>query len=150
MVMLIFGCGNADRGDDAAGVLVARRLRASGVPAEEFTGDGIALVERWTGAEKVVLIDTVVTGRPAGTVSVWDEPGCPVQLEAFACSTHGIGVAHAIRLGRALGRMPRTLRIYGIEGACFGRGSQPSEEVLHAVLTVAEAVRLQATVPEWL
>src|SRR3974390_2937927 len=104
---LILGCGNLDRGDDAVGLIVAQRLREAGIPAEDFTADGLALVERWIGAESVILIDAVVTGCPPGTVTVWDEP--PLELEAFATSTHGIGVAHAIRLGRALGRMPRTL-----------------------------------------
>ena len=31
MALLIIGCGNFDRGDDAAGLLVARRLHALGV-----------------------------------------------------------------------------------------------------------------------
>ena len=145
-VPLILGCGNLDRGDDAAGLLVAKQLREAGVPAEDFTADGFALIERWTGAGHVILIDAVVTGRPLGTVSVWDES---VDAEAFATSTHGIGVAHAIRLGRAFGRVPRTLRIYGIEGAQFERGSQPSEEVLNAVARIAaEIARTLTTSPE--
>ena len=38
--MLILGCGNPDRSDDAAGVLVVRRLRELGIHADEFGGDG--------------------------------------------------------------------------------------------------------------
>ena len=31
MVLCMIGCGNFDRGDDAAGLMVARRLQAFGV-----------------------------------------------------------------------------------------------------------------------
>jgi len=40
----IIGCGNLDRGDDAAGLLVARRLRALGVEAAEHSGEGLTLL----------------------------------------------------------------------------------------------------------
>jgi len=47
--VLILGCGNPDRSDDAAGILVARRLRELGIPAEEFIGDAPELIDAWSG-----------------------------------------------------------------------------------------------------
>jgi Ni,Fe-hydrogenase maturation factor len=38
----IIGCGNAERGDDAAGLLLVRRLRELGVDAHEHSGEGRA------------------------------------------------------------------------------------------------------------
>ena len=66
---LVIGCGNRDRGDDAAGILVVRRLREHGIDAREHSSDGLALIDTWSAAEYVILIDTVMTGAPPGTIS---------------------------------------------------------------------------------
>ena len=46
---LVIGCGNTDRGDDGAGILVARQLRTLGLNAIEHCGDGPPLIELWHG-----------------------------------------------------------------------------------------------------
>jgi len=131
--MRIIGCGNADRGDDAAGILVARRLRELGLDSIEHAGDGFALLELWHGSENVVLVDAVLSGAAPGTVSVWDAEFEPLRVQDCGCSTHGFGPAEAIEIGRALGRLPRRIRVYGIEAAQFEPGSTASPEVLKAV-----------------
>ena len=130
--MKIIGCGTADRGDDAAGLLVARRLRGWGIEAFEQSGEGLALLDSWTGSDSVVLIDTVMTGRPPGSLTVWDASDAPVVPDFVRCSTHAFGVAEAIRLARVLGRMPSQMLIYGIEGVQFELGNAPSKEVTGA------------------
>jgi hydrogenase maturation protease len=133
----IIGCGCTDRGDDAAGLLVARRLREWGIDACEQSGEGLALMESWAGPDEVILIDAVVTGRPAGAVTVWDASDAPVAADVYRCSTHAFGVAEAVQLARVLERMPRRLLIYGIEGRRFDFGSAPSPEVVEASERVA-------------
>jgi hydrogenase maturation protease len=140
--VLVIGCGNADRGDDAAGVLVARRLRERGVNAREHSGDGLALIESWNDAEYVILIDAAVTGAAAGTIT-----GCigadAVPLRESSTSTHGFGVAEGIELARALGRLPPMLKIYGIEGKDFTPGAAPSAAVLESVERVVNLVLME-------
>lgn len=138
--MLILGCGNPDRSDDAAGVLVARRLQEMGIAAQEFTGDPLALIEAWNGARGVILIDTVVSGAPAGTITVWDAGKTPLPPDRFCCSTHAYGVAEAVEIARALGRLPARLVIYGIEGIRFDIGGSLSPEVTVAVELVAQEI----------
>ena len=137
---LIIGCGNPDRGDDAAGLLVVKRLRSMGIAAEEHHGEGLALMEAWSGAGSVILIDAVITGTAPGAISVWDAQTAPVSRDAFRASTHSFGVAEAVELARALGRLPALLVIYGIEGRNFEPGSQPAPEVLAAVEEVARRI----------
>jgi hydrogenase maturation protease len=137
---LIIGCGNRDRGDDAAGLLVVERLRSLGIAAEEHSGEGLALIEAWSGAARVILIDAVVTGAAPGTISVWDARTAPVSRDAFRASTHSFGVAEAVELARALGRLPASLAIYGIDGRNFARGSQPAPEVLAAAEELAQQI----------
>ncbi|MGO9097560.1 MAG: hydrogenase maturation protease [Bryobacteraceae bacterium] len=140
MPCLIVACGNADRGDDAAGPLVADHLRALGIPVEKRTGEGLDLLESWSGAERVIIVDAVVTGAPAGTISVWDAHRAPVARDLFRASTHAFGVAEAVDLGRALDRLPKSLTIYGIEAAQFEHGSPPSPPVLAAVEKLASRI----------
>lgn len=137
---LIIGCGNADRGDDAAGLLVARRLRSLGIEAQERGGEGLRLLESWSGAESVIIVDAVISGAAAGAISVWDARTAPVARDIFRASTHAFGVAEAVELGRVLGRLPPSLRIYGIEAGQFEPGSPPSPEVLAAVEELARRI----------
>jgi hydrogenase maturation protease len=135
--VLILGCGNPDRSDDAAGVLVARRLKEMGTAAQEFTGDPLALIDAWNGSPEVILIDTVVSGAAAGTITIWDAGKTPLPPEQFCCSTHAFGIAEAVEIARALGRLPPKLLIYGIEGNRFELGGSPSAEVAAAVERLA-------------
>jgi hydrogenase maturation protease len=143
--MRIIGCGNRERGDDAAGVLVAERLRELGVEAETLTGEALALIEAWRGAKNVIVVDAVATGSPAGTVQVW-EGRPPVLPGRVSTSTHGFGVAEAIELARTVDRLPQRLRVYGIEGRRFDPGSDVSPEVKRAVEEVARQIASQACV----
>jgi len=132
-MMRVIGCGNTDRGDDCVGILVARRLRELGLDAIEHSGDGFALLELWQGCDDIVLVDAMVSGEAPGTVSVWNPLSRPVRAQDYRCSTHVFGPAEAIEIGRALGRLPRRIRIYGIEAREFELGSEANAEVLEAV-----------------
>lgn len=136
----IIGCGNPDRGDDAAGLLVARRLRELGWEAVEYTGEGTGLLDLLEDAAEVVLVDAAVTGSPAGTIHVWDAPGALPHWEALGGSTHHFGIAEGLRLAASLGRLPEKLRVYGIEGQEFGLGEAPSPEVVQAAEEVARRI----------
>jgi len=137
--VLVIGCGNRDRGDDAAGILVVRRLREKGVDAREHSSDGLALIDAWSTAEYVILIDTVITGAPPGTISGAMGADAAV-LRSATTSSHSFDVGSAIELARALDRMPGSLKIYGIEGRAFEPGTEPQPVVLAAAEKVAELV----------
>lgn len=139
MKPLIVGCGTADRGDDAAGLVVARRLREIGFEALEHSGDGLALMELWHGRELVILIDAVVTGAVPGSLGVWDAADARFVAEGFR-GTHAVGIADAVKLARVLGRMPARLYIYGIEARRFEPGAGLSAEVEAAVEPVTRSI----------
>ena len=66
----VIGAGNELRGDDAAGLTVARRLHArcgDGVRVIESDGDGAALIDAWQGYATAVLIDAVQSRATPGT-----------------------------------------------------------------------------------
>lgn len=143
---LIIGCGNSDRGDDGAGILVARRLRELGLDALEHSGDGLALMELWSSDDEVILVDAMLSGANPGTVSTWDAIAHPLCAESYRCSTHAFGPREAIELARALDRLPARIQIYGIEAAGCEPGDAPCREVLEAVERVAGQIALSRVI----
>ena len=140
---LIIGLGNEYRGDDAVGLIVVRRLREAApesVRVLEESGEGAALLESWQDADTVILIDAVHSGAKPGTIHRFDAHVQPIARKFFRFSTHAFGVAEAVELARALGRLPPRLIVYGVEGKTFEAGAGLSPEVEAAAQEVAERV----------
>ena len=138
------GVGNPWRCDDAAGLAVARRLGRSppeGVRILEWEGEPIGLLEEWSEVEEAIAIDAVSSGAAAGTVHRIEAAEEALPLELRRGSTHAMGLADAIELGRELNRLPRRLLLLGIEGSRFEAGAELSEEVDRAVERVELLVR---------
>jgi hydrogenase maturation protease len=140
---LIIGLGNEYRGDDAVGLVVARRLAGAareGVRVREESGEGTALIESWQDADTVILIDAVHSGAKPGTIHRLDAHAQPIAKKFFRFSTHAFGLAEAVELARALGRLPQWLIVYGVEGKRFEAGVGLSPEVEEVVGKVVERV----------
>jgi hydrogenase maturation protease len=137
--MRIVCCGNRNRGDDAAGVLVAECLAQFGISADVYEGDPLNILDGWKPADEVIVVDAMLTGAPVGTVQVWEAP-MRANLGGAGCSTHGLGVGEALHLAEVLGRLPRRLRVYGIEGNQFQTQAGVSPEVQQAAENVARRI----------
>jgi len=138
---LVIGLGNAYRRDDAAGLEVARRVRAATVPGVrvlEHEGDPSWLVETWSEAARVFIVDAVASGEPPGTVHRFDAHDEAPHAAFAHRGTHALSVSDAIQLGRALDRLPDRLVVYGIEGSRFDAGVGMTESVRAATVTVAD------------
>ena len=85
----------------------------------------------------MVIVDAVRSGAKAGTIHRLDALARPLPAQLFRASTHHLSVAEAVALGRALGRLPERLEIYGIEGRDFTAGLGLAPEVERAVERVA-------------
>ena len=138
--MLIIGCGNEFRGDDAAGLLVARHLRSLGLNACEHAGDGFRLIDLWRPASEVIVVDAIdVQGNP-GKIQIWDGKAAPLLPALFRSSSHHFGIAEAIEMARCLGTLPPQLWICGIEGKQFELGTALSPEVVQSVQEVIRMI----------
>ncbi len=139
----IIGLGNEWRGDDAAGLVAARRLReriGKGVQIIEAHQAGTDLLDLMEGALVVLLIDAVSSGKTPGTIRRLDASTGPIAWNRTCRSTHGVGVAETIELGRTLGQLPERVIIYGIEVAETGWGPSLSQPVEEAVGHVVERI----------
>lgn len=148
---MLIGVGSDFRGDDAVGLVVARAVRERaprGVTVHESRGDGTALLDLWAGAARVVVVDAMRSGTPAGTVVRFDgldEGRWPSGSPGALASSHAFGVLEAIELGRRLGLLPPSLVVYGIEGASFEIGAPLSPEVVSALPSVVDRIVAEMT-----
>jgi hydrogenase maturation protease len=140
----VIGVGNAYRSDDAVGLVVARTLRGAlpdGVTVLEREGEPTSLMDAWDGADAVWLVDAVSSGAAPGTLHRIDATSRAIP-DAFArTSTHHFGLPEAVELARSVGRLPRLLVVYGVEGKTFDVGDSLTAEVAAAVGMVSAAIR---------
>ena len=150
--VLVIGIGNTYRGDDGAGLAVAEWLRTTAPPdvvVVRHEGEPISLLEEWDQVPVVYLVDAMASGAEPGNVCRFDAADGPLTARFRPRGSHALGVADAIELGRALGRLPGRLVGYGIEGGCFATGATLSPPVREAVAVVSERLlaELDADVP---
>lgn len=151
--VLCIGIGNEFRRDDGIGIEVARVLRTMKLPhvrVIEQTGEGAALMDAWAGAERVILVDAVLSGQIAGTIYRINAHEQKIPRDFFSYTTHAFSVAEAIEMARTLNQLPPVLLVYGIEGKDFSEGTGLSRVVEEAVQQVLEQIvgEIYATTPE--
>lgn len=140
---LVIGVGNAYRRDDGVGLAVARRLLERAIPGltvRTLEREASGLLDSWVGMAQVVVIDAAHSGAPPGTVHRFHAGTTPLPAELFRGSTHSFGVAQAVELARALGKLPATLIVYGIAAEEFEPGVGLTAAVEAVVEEVAERV----------
>ena len=141
---LIVGVGNPDRGDDGVGHAVINALRETAQPGAELltvSGEATQLIEAWTGADDVVVIDASCSGAQPGTIRRFDAHAGDLPAAIERASTHGFGVAEAVALARNIDRLPSALEIVTIEGANFEIGAPMSA----AVAAAAQSLVIELT-----
>jgi len=143
---LVIGVGNPDAGDDAAGPFVAEAVRAVAPPGVTVLvrEDPTDLTLLWRDCDRVVVVDAVRSGDPAGSVRtmVVSEGAAAVESWPSAGSrgTHDFGLASAAELSHALGTLPERLVLVGVEGRDFTPGHPMTPTVRAAVPTAVDAV----------
>jgi hydrogenase maturation protease len=147
-MLRLIGVGNRWRGDDAAGLVVAARVRAQlpgAVDVVEHEGEPIDLIEACAGAQTTWLVDAVCSGAQPGVLHRLDASDRPLPAELFRLSTHRLGLHDALELARALGRLPPRVVVYGIEGSRFEAGCPLSPPVAAAAERLADALIEEVT-----
>ncbi|MCB1540423.1 MAG: hydrogenase maturation protease [Rhodoblastus sp.] len=143
---IIIGLGNPNRGDDAVGRVVAQILKSHGVCSydiEEAIGEATEILSLLEGREHVTLIDACVSGAPVGTIHQFDMAIDGAPNKGSALSSHGLGLAQAIGIGRALGLLPKHCVVFAIEAASFEHGSPLTPEVEEATVRLLARISAQ-------
>jgi hydrogenase maturation protease len=132
--------GSRFRGDDAVGPLVAERLHDAGAPVLDCADEPTRLLDLWDGLDTVVVVDALRSGAPPGTVHRIEAIEAPLPRDLRLASTHAMGIADALELGRALGRAPRRVVVLGVEGSSFGMGDELTPAVACALDALTSSV----------
>jgi hydrogenase maturation protease len=143
---IVVGIGNETLGDDGVGIAAARGildLAGDRLNVAIDRSGGSGLPGLWNTAEKVVLIDAMSSGEPAGTIRRFDLGADPPEVASFRSSTHAFGILEAVNLERELGRLPAEVIAFGVEGREFTPGSGLSPEVAAALENVIADVLLE-------
>jgi len=148
-VIRIIGVGNPLMGDDGVGIAVVERLQQETLPAGVEVVDGgtggLTLLDLMAGADRVILVDAVETGRPPGTVIRLAGADLMLPEQAPAFSLHETALPSVFALGRELGVLPRSLVLFGVQPASVERRMGLSPAVAAAVAEVAGRVLAEAS-----
>ena len=143
MNTLILGMGNPILTDDGVGIRIAQKLKERNPELQvvETSEAGIALLDYVADCDKLIIIDSIKTGK--------GKPGELYKLELkdlartqHFSSLHGINLNTALELGRSLGfRVPRYISIYAVEvkdNSTFAEGC--TEEVEARIPSILEQI----------
>jgi hydrogenase maturation protease len=143
--VLVVGCGNLLRGDDAAGPILVRVLAERGLPPGVRLVDGgtagmdVAFAMR--GARRVIVVDASRIGVEPGTVH-------RVPGEELTDLTPPDGNLHRFRWDQALGfarwllkdEYPQDVTVWLVEGESFEPGAELTATVRASVERIADAI----------
>ena len=143
MKTLVAGIGNELRGDDDAGLAVARLLRpalSAEVTVVEVNDNATSLMDHLAGHDVAIIIDAAQSASPPGTIHRYDASENPLPESQSRQSTHGITLGSILELARLQGELPNKVLVFGIEGKQFAHGADMSPDVKNAVVAVAKLV----------
>ena len=117
MKILVAGLGSPV-GDDRIGWQVVEALGKRGDLPDDVTVVALphpmALAPLLQEADRALIIDAVVTGGPPGELHELDLKKVPPPARVCS-SSHGTDLAEVIALVERVGRLPRELRLLGVE-----------------------------------
>ena len=116
MKTLVIGLGNPILGDDGVGWRVVEEIAkvTAGKPFDSAQGrpqveidyvslGGLSLMERLTGYERVILIDSIFTGKnPLGSVTTFTLDSLPDLTAGHSASAHDTSLRTALKVGRSM------------------------------------------------
>jgi hydrogenase maturation protease len=141
--IVLVGVGNPWRRDDGVGWTVAdlagTRL-GSGAAIVHSDGEPARLIDDWADADLAIVVDAVRNGGAPGQIYRLDAGAVVAAPASRPTGSHALGVADAVRLGAAVGLLPRRLVVFGIEVADTGPGLGLSGDVARAAQTVADSI----------
>ncbi|GJM26661.1 MAG: hypothetical protein DHS20C16_30760 [Phycisphaerae bacterium] len=130
--LLILGIGNEMRGDDAAGIVLARNLAGRFKGAARLESNPYMLwnlLQSGIAQSHVALIDAAEAsdGFEVGQWCRFDYPDQMGMIDGTVLrNTHSVDVVSMLQLGETLNILPENVRIYAVAAADFEPGPQMS------------------------
>ncbi len=144
---LVLGLGNPLLGDDGVGWRVAEQVRhalehtASRAEVDCLSVGGLSLMERMVGYDRVILVDSISTGRQSpGSLYRFSLDSLPDPSAGHLSSAHDVTLQTALKAGAAIGLpLPADVNVVAIEA----RPGLDFSETLSASVTAAVPLAVQ-------
>jgi hydrogenase maturation protease len=144
MKQKIIGIGNDFRSDDAAGLLVARKLKELYPDFDiiESDGNGVDLLSIFQEYDKVIIIDAAIADNPEDVGQIKEIKVTPdfnfSDLKIY--SSHSFSLLEALKMGKQLSILPEELYLYLILSKNFSFGQEISPEVKVAIEKILDII----------
>ncbi len=141
---VVIGLGNPLMGDDGLGLAALDLLRHAPVGADLVDGGtwGMNLLPVLESADRVLLVDAIRTGAPAGTIHELSREEMPAML-VHKLSPHQIDLREVLALGMLRGTLPAELVAIGVEPEVVEMRTELSPVVAAALPALLERIRFR-------
>ncbi|MGA2503495.1 MAG: hydrogenase maturation protease [Anaerolineales bacterium] len=152
MKILVIGLGNPILGDDGVGWRVVEEIARKTADRNDVEVDtaslgGLSLMERLTGYERVILVDSFFSGeKPIGTVSLFLLTDLQDLSSGHTTAVHDTSLRNALNVGRSMNIfLPRDedVQIVAIEAENVYDFSETLSPPVEAAVPVAVEAVLQ-------
>lgn len=142
---LILGLGNTIMSDDGIGPLVIERVRQDivlppGVTLLDGGTLGLDLLPHLEQVERLIILDAVETGQPAGTCVRLEGDQVPMALET-KLSPHQMGMKDLLAVAQLMGQLPAEIILLGVQPQVLEMGTELSPPVAAAVPMMVTMVK---------
>jgi hydrogenase maturation protease len=142
---LIGGIGNVLLGDDGVGPYVVKLLEsrynfADDVELIDLGTPALDLTHQIVGLRALILVDSVASEEPAGTVSLYSKEDILRIAPAERLDPHSPALSECLLTAEMLGASPEHVLLVGIVGECYEPGSPLRESVRRSIEPAIEAV----------
>jgi hydrogenase maturation protease len=130
--ILILGIGNILLKDEGVGVHTVNKMMSMALPPDVEVLDGgtrgLDLLSYIEGRKKIIVIDTVTTGDPPGTIYRFRDESLVVNKPLLR-TAHGIDFVDVINTSKMLGSKPDEIVFIGIEPEEISEGLELSPTI---------------------
>lgn len=130
---LVLGLGNTIMSDDGVGPKVITRLKETEICVADIDfldgGTlGLDLLPYLEGVQRLILVDAVETGQPAGTLVRLTGDEVPMALET-KLSPHQMGMKDLLAVAQLMGQLPEEIILLGVQPQLIEMGTELSPPV---------------------
>lgn len=142
---LILGLGNTIMSDDGIGPLVIENVRQDivlppGVTLLDGGTLGLDLLPHLEQVERLIILDAVEIGQPAGTCVRLEGDQVPMALET-KLSPHQMGMKDLLAVAQLMGQLPAEIILLGVQPQVLEMGTELSPPVAAAVPLLVTMVK---------
>jgi hydrogenase maturation protease len=147
---VVIGLGNVVLSDDGLGVHAVQRMQErselpEGVELVEGGTAGLLLLPTLADARRVIIVDAIDTGAPAGTLVRLDGDEWASAFE-LRMTPHDVGLVDLLGAAQISGAWPEQLVLHGVQPASITIGTELSAPVAAALEPLLDAIEAELRV----